>query len=205
MLNTIGIDRLYYFASIKNLSNILNYGILSKNEIDKKKIPYDSFANEGVQKIRHNRYFLLSNNILTSGHDCVPLYMRPLTPTQYVRRNREQDFIFFVFDSNIINNVPHAFSDGNIACKDTKIFSSAKDLIKIPVGAIKEKYWTHIIDGKRKVNSEVLVHKKVSVEDAKFIVVSNSKIKKIIENQLSQYKIKIEIKVNENYYFKKIH
>ena len=30
MLNTIGIDRLYYFAPIKNLSNILNYGILSK-------------------------------------------------------------------------------------------------------------------------------------------------------------------------------
>jgi hypothetical protein len=129
--------------------------------------------------------------------------MRPLTPTQYVRRNREQDFIFFVFDSNIINNVPHAFSDGNIACKDTKIFNSAKDLIRIPVGAIKERYWTRIIDGKRKANSEVLVHKKVSVEDVKFIVVSNSKIKKIIENQLSQYKMKIEIKVNENYYFTK--
>ena len=137
MLNTIGIDRLYYFASIKNLSNILNYGILSKNEINTKRISYDSFANEEVQQKRHNRYFLLSNNTISSGHDCVPLYMRPLTPTQYVSRNRELDFIFFVFDSSVINNVPYAFSDGNIACKNTKIFSSAKDLIKIPVKTIK--------------------------------------------------------------------
>ncbi len=36
MLNTIGIDRLYYFASIKNLSNILNYGILSKMKLIQK-------------------------------------------------------------------------------------------------------------------------------------------------------------------------
>ena len=54
-----------------------------------------------------------------------------------------------------------------------------------------------------KANSEVLDHKKVSVENVKFIVVSNSKIKKIIEDQLLQYKMKIEIKVNQNYYFTK--
>ncbi len=68
MLNTIGIDRLYYFASIKNLSNILNYGILSKNEINTKRISYDSFANEEVQQKRHNRYFLLSEMLIC---DCI--------------------------------------------------------------------------------------------------------------------------------------
>ncbi len=201
MLNTIGIDRLYYFAPIKNLSNILNYGILSKNEINNRRIPYDSFANEEVQNKRHSRYFFLSNTVISSGHDCVPLYMRPLSPTQYACKEKELDFIFFVFDSSIVNNSAYAFSDGNIACKDTRIFNSRNDLGKIPVKAIGERYWTQSIDGKRKASSEVLIHKRVSVEEAKFIVVSSNRVKKIVEDQLSKKKISIEIKINENYYF----
>ena len=100
-----------------------------------------------------------------------------------------------------MNNSAYAFSDGNIACKDTRIFNSRNDLGKIPVKAIGERYWTQSIDGKRKASSEVLIHKRVSVEEAKFIIVSSNRVKKIVEEQLSKKKISIEIKINENYYF----
>ncbi len=93
--------------------------------------------------------------------------------------------------------------NGNIACKNSRIFNTKRNLKEIPVNAIKERYWSHNIDGRRKASSEILIHKKVPIEDVMFIVVSSLRIKKIVENQLAINKLNIQIKVNKKYYFTK--
>ena len=54
----------YYFSFLDNLESIISNGILSKNEITKKKLNTKSFADVDVQNYRKDKVFF----IITSVH-----------------------------------------------------------------------------------------------------------------------------------------
>ena len=60
----------YYYSLTDNLESIFDFGILSKNEIENKKIPTKSFANPGVQHWRK-----ITNRPISGGKN------KPKSPT----------------------------------------------------------------------------------------------------------------------------
>ena len=56
LLEEAGIHEFYYFTYLDNLPGILHFGILPKNEVFKTGNAPRSFANEEVQKLRHDLF-----------------------------------------------------------------------------------------------------------------------------------------------------
>lgn len=203
MLKKVGINNLFYFSDIANFSNIVSQGILAKNNINQKNISYNSFANENVQNRRQQKNILLSNGKMANVHDCVPLYMRHLSPTQCACRSKEHNFVFFVFDSNIIldKNKNFAFTDGNAGSRNTKFYNNLAFIDKIPVETINNRYWHKQVDGRRKAQSEVLIYNKLDIKEVKYIVVYDIIAKLRVEKELKENGLNIKVKIKENFYF----
>ena len=86
---------LYYLSTKENFQSILTNGILSKNEIQNKKISYKSFAEEHVQKRRSEIQINISDGLTRcSLHELVPLYFNPKSPTLYSRQAYQNDYFF---------------------------------------------------------------------------------------------------------------
>ena len=161
-----GVEFLYYLAQIKNLPSIIRHGILPKNEVVRRKLPTQSFANEDVQEKRHHQIIELSDPERTCKgvHDVVPLYFVTRTPTLFSRKNVQSDLVFAEIDVKVVcdENNYCVFSDGNVAAKDTTIYSSLIHLKKIPFEVLEAQYWDDFPDGKRKRCAEFLIYPRVS-------------------------------------------
>lgn len=162
-----GVTSLWFVSLRGNLNSILRLGILPKNEIERRNIPYQSFAEETVQERRHHHFPVeLSNKQSHHIHDLAPLYFCPRTPTLYSRRERQPHMVFFEVSAELIADprIQFAFSDGNAAHGDTTFYRNLKDLDKLPWKILQAERWTDFPDGKRQRNAEFLVYPSVAPE-----------------------------------------
>ena len=204
----------YYFSLIDNFKNIIENGILSKNTIEKRKIPFSSFANMDVQNRRDNKVvdiYIGRNNTNSSEsvsiHDLVPLYFTPRTPTLYAVRELHPDMFFIQIDTRILcdASISYCFTDGNAASKNTNSFNKIEDLDNLFWQVIHEEFWNEFEDGKRIRNSEMLIHPFVSPIWFKKIVTSNSgtkaKLQYTILNLKNSQISNLRFEVKPNYFF----
>lgn len=197
------LDNFFYLAPITNAESIMKYGILSNNEVHRKKMLSKSFAEESVQERRDNKRIILTNNLLYNIHDLVPLYLTSRTPTLYARRSLKDKLFFVIIKSSILfdNDIEFAFSDGNAASAETIIYNDLNYIDKIPWDVINAKMWTDFDDGKRKRNAEFMIYPKIVPERFGILAVSNSNNKNIIEKIVSSIKLNIEVVVADNLFF----
>lgn len=163
-LYDFGITEFYYLAPVQNLGWLAMYGILPKNEVAKRELPAQSFAEETVQHRRRQRKIEPSNGTRCTIHDLVPVYLVPKTPTLSVRREQQENLLFIkIIASDVVcdDNVEFAFSDGNAASQRTRIFRSLYKLKSIPWDVLKSDYWTDFEDGKRMRNAEFLIYPRI--------------------------------------------
>ena len=203
------IHGLYYFSLLNNLDSILENGILSKNDVERRGINFDIFANQEVQNKRHWKKFNLRSNIENSNpiythlHSLVPLYFTPKTPTLSAVRYIQNNIFFIQINPEIICNadISYCFTDGNAASNNTHSYTDLNDLDKLYWNIIHRPYWNNFIDGSRIRNSEVLVHPYVKPEYFNKIVVLNVSNQDLVNEKLKQNKISVECEVNLNYFF----
>ena len=154
---------LYYLSTKENFQSILTNGILSKKEIQNKKISYKSFADEDVQQRRSGIQINVSDGSTRCElHELVPLYFNPKSPTLYSRQAYQNDFFFCkISPIKIISNLKKkfAFTDGNAASDDTKKFWNLKKLQTLKWNIINADFWNDFEDGKRIRNAEFLINK----------------------------------------------
>lgn len=186
MLNKYGLNFFWYFAFIDNLPTILKYGILSKNEADRKGLKCRSFAEQTVQIRRKSRDIHLTNRQAYTVHDLVPVYLCPKTPTLSARRTIQSDIFFICITSQILleDNIEFAFTDGNAASSISKCYHDLKNLRKLPWEVINADYWNNYEDGMRKRNSEFLIYPNISashfIDIGVFNAYAKAKAKKIL-------------------------
>lgn len=198
-----GITEFFYFSMIENLESFLKYGILPKNEIIKRAWNYYSFAEQSVQDRRHIREIIISDHTKVTIHDLVPVYLVPRTPTLSVRRDCQDRIFFVVINADILTeeNTQFAFSDGNAASKETRIFKSLHHIKYIPWDVLKADYWNEFPDGKRKRNAEFLIFPLVDQKHFKRIVIRNPSLQSYCKNLVQKLELSIEVIVDNSYFF----
>ena len=196
---------LYYLSSKENFQSILTNGILSKNEIQNKKISYKSFAEEDVQKRRSEIQINISDGLTRcSLHELVPLYFNPKSPTLYSRQAYQNDYFFCkISPIKIISDLKKkfAFTDGNAASDNTKQFWNLKKLQILKWNIINSEFWNDFEDGKRIRNAEFLIHQKIEIKYISEFVVNNNDLKNTFEIELNKKSIKIPVKVDKFCFF----
>ena len=195
-------EYLYYFSSLSNIKNIIKFGILSKNQILKKNIQSESFANLVVQKYRKNIKCEISNKEIKYLHDLVPLYLNPKTPTLYSRKYIQEDVFFCMINSSELltdTNINFAFTDGNATNLTTKFYRNLEDLNKLNWEIIMSERWNDKPDGKRIRNSEFLIYPKIELKYIKFISCQRYKTIDKLEPYIKGKNIKLN--VNKSLFF----
>lgn len=124
----------FHFTNIDNALKILETGYLyPRSKVSPQGLMVNDNASREVIENTDPRWF-----------DYVRLYFRPRTPTQWLNegfvpvKQRHQDShcpvpIYFLFDSkSILSRKDTMFSDGSLARKGSKIYSSADDFKRLP-------------------------------------------------------------------------
>ncbi len=181
------LSNLYYFASLDNLTSLLNHGILSKNDVIRSQIQSTSFAEKSVQHKRMSKKVVLDSDRVVYLHDLVPLYLTPQTPTLSARRELNERLFFVDVSLDLLYNpvIDLAFTDGNAASHETTFYSTLTKLSLIPWDVIQAGYWNDFADGSRKRCAEFLVYPRVSPRYFTRLVVSSRRVLETCRSMLS--------------------
>tara|TARA_Y100000590_G_scaffold285424_1_gene321230 strand:- start:4908 stop:5621 length:714 start_codon:yes stop_codon:yes gene_type:complete len=202
-LDEFEIKTLYYFSKKNNIDTILSNGILPKNKVEEKNIPYESFADEGVQARRHSRpvYISGSGKDTYSVHDLVPVYLTPRTPTLFARREIQDDIFFCLIGSYILCGQEFAFTDGNAGSRSTQFYHSMNNLDQIPWDVVRASSWAEHTDGTRKRNAEFLIHPKIPVDRIWRIAVNNNALKEFLIEKVNTFGLDIKVTIDKYCFF----
>lgn len=194
-LKSYDIKAFYYIIAIDNLPSVMEYGINSKNEVESRGKRYLTFADENVQNRRHGLKVYLSDKKWHNIHDLVPVYLTPLTPTLFARKEKQDRLCVITINPSVIcdTKISYVFSDGNAASRDTVFDYNLRNLNMIDWNIIREPYWTQYHDGTRRRNAEFLIFPRIlPVWFLSIVFQSESSLKKGIESIGNNDLLKIE-------------
>lgn len=178
-------------TAISNLRSILERGLLSHNEAYKLKLPVTDISDQDVQDLRSIKRDSIYNRPL---HDYVCLYFSPRNPMLYVRRDMQEDIVFLGINPHLLLEPNTIFSDGNAAAVNTKFYCGTAMLNELPWDTINARYWTNFEDGKRIKCAEVLVYRKVTIQNILKIFCYSGKQHSIVcEARPSSITIPVEV------------
>ncbi|WMX16522.1 DarT ssDNA thymidine ADP-ribosyltransferase family protein [Aureispira sp. CCB-E] len=185
-------DGLFHMTSILNLSKILRFGLLSHKTAHNKGYLREDISNSEVNSMRDKHYDAIDLNI----HDCVPLYINPKNPMLKTLQEdkRWHQLIFLKINPNILIEEHAYFSDGNAACKKTKIYQSIEQFNKLKWKWIQKDTWVNSAEIKRLRCSEVLIKDIIEMFYVEEIIFQNEKQLKVAMKFFpNHYGIKISL------------
>lgn len=202
------IPEIYYITVVDNIESFLNYGILSRNEILKRKIPYKDCSNATVQSAR-SKINIGGLNL----HDYANLYFGKRPPMHYnmvFRQGIPQQTICYICVKNDILLIPGMyFTDGHIIYSYTSVYNDIKDLDKLSWNILNDpNFLAKNSDGsykygnegkiKRKKQAEVLIPHIIPPKYFKRIIVYSEDIKMRVREKIGN---SINIDVDRSFYF----
>lgn len=191
-LKKLPYDFLYHMVSIDNLKDILKLGLLSKEEVTNKSLLKVDISNKKVNNLRERPNPLDQRNI----HSFVPLYINPKNPMQYYlnKNNTMKDCIIIKVTPKVLLHKDALITDGNAASKITQFYDSIEKVNETTWQVLNGRYWVNFPDGKRKMCSEVLVHKKIEQFYLESIVLKNTVLlPRLLKLFPNHYGVNIEI------------
>jgi hypothetical protein len=165
IFNSFGIKAFWHMTHRDNLTNIREFGILDYYEVRKRNLLSTDISDPGAQRWRDKKEPQYDRPI----HSYVPLYLNPLNPMLFLRKDQQCDILLLEVDPSVLENTQFLFTDGNAASRATIFFTNFSDLKHLPWDVLGDKWWNDKDDGKRKRCAEVLVYPKVSKEYIKKI------------------------------------
>ena len=147
---------LYYFCDLKNLSSILEYGILSRNKVLDSNLKDDQgdWSNKNVQINRSKTTIKLSNGKEVNAHDLVPTFFTPYNTTIYKAQENlslmggdyKMNFVIIAINIRRIfekkDDLAFAFSNRNIGARsdNVNVFNDLNDIQNLDWKIINEPY-----------------------------------------------------------------
>jgi hypothetical protein len=199
----------FHFTHLQNLDSIVKHGILSTNKKKELGIEHLNVASESIQERRSSMSVTCTPN--GKVHDYVPFYfcsMNPMVLSVINSKNVDQQFIIFfaipvekILDTNVIFTDASANTD-----IPPNFYNDPNDLDKLDWTAIQSKKWGHKDkDELHRRMAEVLIKDSVSIDMISHIIVWNEGIKKYVEENFKENKVKSPNityqPLNSNYYF----
>jgi hypothetical protein len=148
---------LYYITLCTNLKSIMDYGILSRNMVNEKRLRTDKrLANSEIIDTRSRKN--VGDNKL---HDYVNLYFTPINPMLFVVRQKFQskELAIIQVKPDLIDDPKNWVTDGNAASATTSLrrLPEGIQIVDFEVVFEKQKDIVSIQKVKRKKMAEVLV------------------------------------------------
>ena len=188
ILQQYGISYIYHMTHIKNLSNILKYGLLShNNNLVKEKID-----NKDVNRRRNINEPIYNKNI----QDYVPFYFNPKNAMLFVNKEIQDDIVILAFDKSLMFCENMLFTDRNASSNKTNFFNNLENINAINWECINAKTWFDYKDGKRKRMAEVLIPNKVPILYCLKIYCNNKNTEKYLKKSVN-----IEVEENQQLFF----
>lgn len=202
---------LYHITHINNLPNVIEYGLLSKNEKDRIGIVHKDIAHESIQDRRSTMEVPCGDGGVV--HDYIPLYFCKRSPMLYVvnkQYSNEKNIIYLEFPIHILETYNGVFINFSANASTTPDFFDnpfALHILNWP--AIDTYYWSKSDDPsgntKKEKQAEALFYKPLPLNQLKKIVVYDEQCKQKVERIFAAYDTgspTIEIG-DSSYYFNK--
>lgn len=175
------IEGLYYITHIKNVSSILEKGILSHAEIKKQKLQPEVIYNASVM----NRREIIRIDE-KSLFEFANLYFQPRNAMLYSLQNNYQNLAIICIKSGILRRKNIYLSDGNAASNESKILpiDQAKKYLPKIKAQVDHDWWNSNDGSKRKLMAECLVPQKVAASYIQSIYVSTQNSRENLYKQL---------------------
>ena len=93
------IDYLYHMTLMSNLSSILNNGLFSHDEVNRRDVRREDISLASVQERRHQRIEPIHNR---SIHEYVCLYFSPRNPMLFKRRELQNEIVILGLSRDLI-------------------------------------------------------------------------------------------------------
>ena len=158
VLQNCGIQYLYHMTSITNLRSILENGLLSHNEVYRRKLILRDISMDEVQAIRHYKRDPIYGRLI---HEYASLYFSPRNAMLYKRKDLQDTLVILGIEPSVLLSENTIFTDGNAAASNTRFYKEISQVSQLPWDVIKARYWTDYLDGKRIKCAEALVYPKV--------------------------------------------
>lgn len=176
----------YHFTSIENLPGILEHGLLSYNEMRKRKVEHLSVAEDSIQ-VRRSRMAVKCG---PGGvvHDYVPFYFCKRTSMLQAvifRKNVDQQFLIYIAVTiDWVNEDCAVFTDAsaNTECPPG-FYAYCKDLCQLKWDLIDSLGWRWNDEQKQARMAELLIHRSLPVDAFTHIITWNRSISKIVRKE----------------------
>ncbi len=155
------VNGLYYITHVDNLASIFEHGILSHEQMEKQKIPYQPVYDRDIVDRRHN--ITAPNG--KSLWDFANFYLNPRNPMMYrlsVAEGLVDRLVVLKLKATVFNTPNIYLSDGNAAHSQSNIYPFAKPLLNALGKQIDLEYWNDADGSKRKIMAESLIPHSVS-------------------------------------------
>ena len=169
---------LYHFTHIENLPGILEYGILSTNEMQHRGIAHKNVAYDNIQDRRSVMEVLCGCGGVV--HDYVPLYFCKRSPMLYAILQRgiidQKQIIYLEFPIQILEQYQSVFTDASAnTLPPPTFYDDTSKLTVIDWKAIDTWRWgpqhdTEEISVTQKKQAEVLIHKVLPIDSLNRVV-----------------------------------
>lgn len=202
-LKKFRIHHFSYIVPISNIETVLLHGILPKNRTEKLGLKSESFALESCQQERDRKDIFLSDKNKHNVHDCVPLYITPLTPTLYKLKEKQKHLAIILVNSFILakHGIFYAFSDGNMASHVTTYKYDLSKLDQLDWAVLRARYWADRPDGSRKRCAEFLISPGVPTSEFYKILTNNTGSCAIVDQAVKCAGLKIPSEIDHSYFF----
>jgi hypothetical protein len=185
------LKNLYYITHINNIPSILEQGILSHGEVEKKNIKFTPIYDDEIVNKRQTK----STPDQQSLWNYANLYFQPRNPMMYrVVHEKNPDTIAIVaVKASVLSETSLQLTDGNAANNTTQFYdlSVGKKKLEKNWKIIQNEWWKDSDGSKRIIMSECLVPNKVSPDLIESIYVSSQNAKTKIKQLISTVNIPI--------------
>lgn len=159
-LESRGVNSLWHMTHRKNLLGILEEGLLCHRRAHSRGQVMEDISDHEVQA-RRKRPDPIHQRLL---HEYVPLFINPLSPMAYVRREQSSELVLLEISLQALKlSLPDGllFTDGNAAAGSTRFYRNPAALEKLPWGILGAESWHKTACGRRKRSAEFLIHGKI--------------------------------------------
>lgn len=165
--------RFYYITHVSNLPSILQEGILSHSEVEKRNLNSAIVYNADVVNRRRENITPDDRSLWEYAN----VYINARNPMLYrvSRQTEVGNLCILVIDAAVMNLSGAFLTDGNAASTMTKIRKAKDGIPYLDWNVLDSDYWTEYDDGTRRIMAECLIPKLVEPKFIKEILVSNSK------------------------------